>query len=169
VENAGCRAFIGEKRMADPYRILLADNYAMLRQEIKKIIEDTDDLKVVGEVGEGAALLQFLAQDLADLAIVDISLPHLRAMETTRLIKQSHPEVKVLIMVLDHDEEYLAQAIRVGAEGLLLKQYIAAEILKAIRVVRAGKFYLPPQFRGKKSYSTTSSWSGVPLSHATSR
>lgn len=92
-------------------------------------------------------------------------------METTRLIKQSHPEVKVLILLMDHDEEYLAQAIRVGADGVLLKQYIASELLKAIKAVRAGKLYLPPQFKGKKYYIATvgESRSGVLLNQATSR
>ncbi len=157
--------------MAGSYRILLADNHALFRQEVKKIIEPTKGLKVVGEVGDSAALLQSLAQSHLDLVIVDISVPPLRAMETTRLIKQSHPEVKVLILLMDHEEEYPAQAIRVGADGVLLKQYIASELLKAIKAVRAGKLYLPPQFKRKKYYIATvgESCSGVLLNQATSR
>src|SRR4030067_3223535 len=107
--------------MAGLYRLVLADDNVLFRHEIKKIIERAAGLKVVGEVGDGAALMQFLEQSLPDLGIVDISLPHLRVMEATHLIKLSHPEVKVLIMIMHQEEEYLTQAIRAGAVGVLLK------------------------------------------------
>ena len=136
--------------MAGLYRLVLADEHVLFRHEIKKIVERAPGLKVVGEVGDGAALMQFLEQTLPDLVIVDISLPHLRVMEATHLLKLSHPEVKVLIMLMDREEEYPTQASRAGAAGVLLKQYAAVELLRAIRTIRAGKFYLPPQFRGKK-------------------
>jgi len=138
--------------MAGLYRLVLADDHVLFRHEIRKIIERAAGLKVVGEVGDGAALMQFLEQTLPDLVIVDISLPHLRVMETTHLLKLSHPEVKVLIMIMDQEEEYLTHATRAGAAGVLIKQYAAVELLRAIRMIRAGKFYLPPQFRGKKIF-----------------
>jgi len=132
------------------YRLILADDHVLFRHEVKKIIERAAGLEVVGEVGDGAALMQFLEQSPPDLVIVDVSLPHLRVMEATHLLKLSHPEVKVLIMIMDQEEEYLTHASRAGAAGVLLKQYAAVELLRAIRTIRAGKFYLPPQFKGKK-------------------
>jgi DNA-binding NarL/FixJ family response regulator len=138
------------KSMAGLYRLVLADNHVLFRYEVKKIIERAADLEVVGEVEDGAALMQFLEQSLPDLVIVDISLPHLRVMEATHVLKLSHPEVKVLIMIMDQEEEYLTHASRAGAAGVVLKQHAAVELLRAIRTVRAGKFYLAPQFRGKK-------------------
>ena len=136
--------------MAGLYRLVLADDHVLFRHEIKKIVERAAGLKVVGEVGDGAALMQFLEQSLPALVIVDISLPNLRVMEATHLMKLSHPEVKVLIMIMDQEEEYLTHASRAGAAGVLIKQYAAVELLRAIRTIRAGKFYVPPQFRGKR-------------------
>jgi len=138
--------------MAALYRLVLADDHVLFRHEIKKIIERAPGLKVVGEVGDGAALMQFLEQSLPDLVIVDISLRHLRVMEATNLLKLIHPEVKVLIMTMHQEEEYLTHASQAGAAGVLIKQYAAVELLRAIRTIRAGKFYLPPQFRGKKIF-----------------
>jgi DNA-binding NarL/FixJ family response regulator len=157
--------------MAGPYRILLADGHTLFRQEVKKIIQPTPGLEVVGEVEDSAALGVLLAQARPDLVIIDISLPHIRAMQATRLIKDNNPMVKVLILVMDHDEEYLLYARRAGADGVLLKQYTAAELLRAIKTVRAGKFYLPPQLREKKSYEVTTwkNWRGNLIEEATSR
>jgi DNA-binding NarL/FixJ family response regulator len=141
----------GVEIMPGPYRILLADDHVLLRKLLRKLLSRTADLEVTAEVGDGVALLQSLEQAPPDLIILDIYMPYLRAMEATRLIKLRHPEVKVLIMVLDHEPEYVNQARRVGADGVLLKQDAAGEILTAIVTIMAGNFYLPPQFQGKKS------------------
>ena len=157
--------------MVGPYRIVLADGHALFRQELKKLIQPTPGLEVVGEVEDSNALAQLLAQARPDLVIIDISLPHIRAMQATRLIKDNNPTVKVLILVMDHDEEYFLYARRAGADGVLLKQYTAVELLRAIKDVRAGKFYLPPQLREKKSYevATGRTWGGNLIEEATSR
>jgi DNA-binding NarL/FixJ family response regulator len=145
----------GAKNMAGPYNILLADDYILFRHELRKLIDRMAGLEIVAEVGDGAALFQHLEKVFPDLVILDIHMPHLRAMEATQLLKLKHPGVKVLIMVMDHEEEYLTQARRAGADGLLSKQYAAAELLEAIETIRSGKFYLPEQFREEKSYIAT--------------
>jgi DNA-binding NarL/FixJ family response regulator len=147
--------YAGAKNMAGPYNILLADDYILFRHELRKLIERVAGLEIVAEVGDGAALFQFLEKASPDLVILDIHMPHLRAMEATQLLKLKHPGVKVLIMVMDHEEEYLTQARSAGADGLLSKQYAAAELLEAIEAIRAGKFYLPAQFREEKSCIAT--------------
>jgi DNA-binding NarL/FixJ family response regulator len=137
--------------MPGPYRILLAEDYVLLRKELGKLINRTAGLEVAAEVGDGDALFQYLEQTLPDLIILDIYMPHLRAMEATRLIKLKFPQVKILIMVMDYEEEYVTQARRVGADGLLLKQDAAAELLKAIETIRAGNFSWPVQFQAENT------------------
>jgi two-component system response regulator DegU len=141
--------------MPEPYRILLADDYVRFRQELRKLLHKTDKLKIVGEVGDGNELFHFLEQEIPDLILLDINMPPLRSTKATRLIKLQHPKVKVLIMVMDHEAEYLNQARQVGADGVLLKQYVAAELFRAISTIRSGKFYLPVKFREKRSGITT--------------
>jgi two-component system response regulator DegU len=141
--------------MPEPYRILLADDYVRFRQELRKLLHKTDKLKIVGEVGDGNGLFQFLEQEIPDLIMLDINMPPLRSTEVTRLIKLQHPKLKVLIMVMDHEAEYLIQARQVGADGVLLKQCVSAELFRAISTIRRGNFYLPVKFREKRSGITT--------------
>jgi two-component system response regulator NreC len=155
--------------MPGPYRLLLAEDHTLFRQELAKLVNRTAGLKVVAEVEDGIALFRALEQALPDLIILDIYMPHLQAMEATRLIKLRFPEVKILIMVMDHEPEYATQARRVGADGLLPKQHLAMELFEAIETIRAGDFYLPRQFQGEKSLSAQSPQLKMPMYQDTAR
>jgi DNA-binding NarL/FixJ family response regulator len=155
--------------MPGPYHILLAEDHILLRQELAKLINRTAGLKVVAEVEDGIALFQSLDQSLPDLIILDIYMPHLQAMEATRLIKLRFPEVKVLIMVMDHEPEYATQAWRVGADGLLPKQHLAMELSEAVKAVQAGNFYLSQQFQGEKSLIAQIHQAQIPMYQDTAR
>jgi DNA-binding NarL/FixJ family response regulator len=93
---------------------------------------------------DGLELLNCLDNMLPQLVILDISLPHLGGIEATRLIKSSHPEIKVLILTLHNRREYVNQARLAGAEGYLLKDEVEKEILSAIETLRQGGTYLSP-------------------------
>jgi two-component system response regulator NreC len=155
--------------MPGPYRILLAEDHILLRQELRKLINRTAGLKVMAEVEDGIALFQALEQSLPDLIILDIYMPHLQAMEATRLIKLRFPEVRVLIMVMDLEPEYATQAWRVGADGLLPKQHLALELSEAVETIRGGNFYLSRQFRGEKSLIAQIHQNKMPMYQDTAR
>jgi DNA-binding NarL/FixJ family response regulator len=131
------------------YNILLADDHAGFRRELRKILEEIPGVKVTGEAGNRRELFELLRQSPPQLVILDISLPGLRAGEGTQLIKLHCPEAKVLIMVLDQERQYLLHALATGAAGVLPKQYAAGQIAQAITAVRQGKIYLPPQTPGE--------------------
>jgi len=131
--------------MGSPYLIVLADDHVRFRQEMRKILDELPGIKVTGEAGNRQELFELLRQSPVKLVILDISLPDLRAREGTQLIKRQYPEIKVLIMVLDQEREYLDYGLAAGAAGVLPKQYVAGEITRAIATVRQGKIYLPPQ------------------------
>ncbi len=103
----------------NPYKIILADDHILLRKGIKQIIEASDDMKVVGEAGDGLDLLNLLKTVTADMIILDISMPNLRGVEATREIKMTHPEVKILILSMHKKKEYLYHAFSAGANGYL--------------------------------------------------
>ena len=125
-----------------PYRIVLADDHALLRQGVKKIIEDAGDMTVVGEAADGLQLLDLLKKETTDLVILDISMPNLRGIEAASEIKQSHPTVEVLILSMHKRKEYLYHSLSAGAKGYLLKDDTDTELLAAIETIRQGGVYL---------------------------
>jgi DNA-binding NarL/FixJ family response regulator len=126
------------------YEILLVDDHPLVRQRVRQIIEERAELTVMGELQDGLELLASFKKRLPQLVILDISMPRLGGIQTTRLIKASHPEIKVLILSLHNRQEYVDQARRAGAEGYLLKDNLDKELLSAIDTLREGGTYLSP-------------------------
>jgi DNA-binding NarL/FixJ family response regulator len=135
-----------------PYRILLADDHTLFRKGIRNIIEGASDLEVVGEAGDGLDLLDVLKKQVADLVILDISMPNLRGIEATREIKIIAPKVKILILTMHKDKEFVCHAVRAGAEGYLLKEDADTELFTAINKLREGDHYISPLLSGKLTF-----------------
>jgi DNA-binding NarL/FixJ family response regulator len=127
-----------------PYRIILADDHVMFRKGIMSILEKNQDFVVVGEAGDGLELLELLKNVTADMVILDISMPHLRGIEATEEIKMISEDVKVLILSMHKDKEYVRSAISVGAEGYLIKEDADTELFTAIEKIRQEGRYLSP-------------------------
>src|SRR4030066_1851258 len=108
--------------MASPFKIVLADDHVMFRRGVRSLIQGMDDVEVVGEAGDGLELLRLMKDIQPHLVILDISMPNLRGLEATREIKILHPGVKVLILSMHKEREYLYHALTAGAEGYLLKE-----------------------------------------------
>ena len=131
------------------YRIILADDHAMFRQGLKRILEERTDLKVIGEVDCGLKLLELLKKSAPDLVILDISMPNLRGIEATHEIKTICPEARILILTMHKEKEYLYQAISAGAEGYLLKEDADTELFSAIDTIRQARTYISPTLSEK--------------------
>ena len=119
--------------------IVLADDHVMFRKGVKRIIEETPDLEVVGEANDGLELLRILKSREPELVLLDISMPHLRGLEATREIKKLYPQVKIIFLTMHRSKEFLHQALEAGAEGFLLKEDADFELLRAIQTVRGGE------------------------------
>ena len=132
-----------------PYNIVLADDHVLFCEGIKRIISEISDLEVVGEARDGLQLLALLKQLTPDLVILDISMPNIRGIEATREIKMTHPDVKVLILTMHKDKDYLYHAISAGADGYLLKEDADTELFSAIETIRQGKTYISPLLTGE--------------------
>jgi DNA-binding NarL/FixJ family response regulator len=126
------------------YRIVLADDHAMFRQGIKRIVEEMEGLVVVGETGDGVTLLKLLNKIQADMVIMDISMPSMRGIEATKEITSLYPDIKILILTMHRDMAYFEHAISAGATGFLLKEDADVELVNAIKTIRNGKVYLSP-------------------------
>ena len=128
------------------YSIILADDHALVRWGLRRLIEDMDELEVVGEANDGIELLQLLKQVTPQMVILDIFMPKLRGIEAISEIKAMHPDVKILILTMHRDKEYLYLALSAGAKGYLLKEDAPKELFSSIAEVRQGKTYISPYF-----------------------
>jgi len=126
--------------MGSSYQIVLADDHAMLRQGLKKLIEAKADMKVIGEAADGVELLSFLSALTTHMVILDISMPNLRGIEAVREIKKKYPLVKVLVLTMHR--EYLHKAMAAGADGYLLKEDTDRELFSAIENIRQGRTHI---------------------------
>jgi len=124
------------------YTIVLADDHAMMREGIRNLIDAAANLEVVGEAGDGLALLNLLKKRSPDMVILDISMPGMRGLEAAREIKALAPDVHVLILSMHKSEEFLSMALAAGARGYLLKEDSGEELLTAIDRIRKGQTYL---------------------------
>jgi DNA-binding NarL/FixJ family response regulator len=134
-----------------PYYILLADDHAGFRREVRKILEKIPGVKVTGEAGNRRELFDLLRQSPPKLVILDIALPDLRAREGTQRIKLHSSGTKVLLLVLDQERQYLIHGLAAGAAGVLPKQFGGGQSARAITTVHQGKIHVPLQVPGKHS------------------
>jgi len=126
------------------FQIVLADDHLMFRQGLRKILEERVDLKVIGEATCGLELLKLLQELVPDLVILDISMPNLRGIEAVREIKSLCPNVKILILTMHKEREYLYQSISAGADGYLLKEDADTELFSAIKTIQQSRIYISP-------------------------
>lgn len=126
----------------DTYRIILADDHVIFRQGMKALINEARGLEVVGEAGDGFELLKLLDELQPDMAILDISMPGLQGIETTRELRKKYPRMIVLILTMHKNKEFLYHAISEGARGYLLKEDSDIELFSAIKAIRKGAIYI---------------------------
>jgi DNA-binding NarL/FixJ family response regulator len=127
------------------YRIYLADDHILVREGIKMILSRRPDFVVAGEAGDGLELLSMLKRPPApDAVLMDLSMPKLRGLEAIREIKDINPQVKVVVLTMHREEEYLCQAFLAGAEGYILKEDVTKELFDALDSVLAGRPFVSP-------------------------
>lgn len=125
-----------------PTRILLADDHTIVRAGLHMIVEKIDGVEVVGEASDGREALRLVKTTHPDLVIMDISMAGLNGLEATAYLAQEHPEVRVIILSMHASEQYVAQAIRAGAAGYVLKDAAKTELEFAVQAVARGDTYL---------------------------
>jgi DNA-binding NarL/FixJ family response regulator len=126
------------------YRIILADDHILLREGLKRMIQEDPELKVVGEAGDGLELLELLQELTPEMVILDISMPRLQGPEATKFIKELYPEVKVLILTMYKSKDLLYKVMNNGADGYLVKEDATETLHSAIATIRSGKTFISP-------------------------
>ena len=129
------------------YRIILVDDHSLVRQGIKRILSENPNLDVIGEAADGQEALELIEKSPPDLAILDIKMPRLNGLEAAQKLKERRPEVKVLMLTMHQEDEYLQKAREIGVEGYVLKEDIDQVLLSAIEAIRSGQTFISPLIR----------------------
>jgi two-component system response regulator NreC len=125
-------------------RVLVADDHTILRSGLRMLLNAQPDIEVIGEASDGRQAISETQQLQPDVILMDITMPTINGIEATRQIKSLLPEVKVLILTMHENEEYLFRALRAGASGYILKEAADTELITAIRLIQEGRSYLSP-------------------------
>jgi DNA-binding NarL/FixJ family response regulator len=129
----------------DKIKVLLVDDHQIVRDGIKSILTDEQDILLAGSVCNANEALTFIETNLPNVVIADLSMPNISGIELTEIITAKYPSVKVLILSMFNNEEYIVKAIQAGAKGYLPKQDSTTEILlEAIRTIHNGDDFFSP-------------------------
>ncbi len=125
-------------------RVLLVDDHAILREGIKALLEKQDNIEVIAEAADGREAIPKVAQSRPDVVVLDISMPMMDGLESTRQIKRENPDIKVLVLTMHDNEEYFFQLLRAGASGYVTKKSVSRELVSAIEAVYRGDSFFCP-------------------------
>ncbi len=125
-------------------RVLLVDDHIVLRDGLKSLLTQESDIEVIGDVGDGREAISAVESLRPDVILTDISMPGLNGIESVRMLRHEHPTLKIIILSMHSGQEYVLQSLQAGANGYVVKQADASEVLAAIRSVMAGGAYLSP-------------------------
>ena len=125
-------------------RILLADDHALVRAGIRSLLQEMAGIEVVAEAGDGLEAVRLTALHQPDLVLMDVAMKNANGLEATLEIRRQFPAVKVLILSMYTNEEYVVQALRAGASGYMVKDSAPLELELAINAIKAGDTYLSP-------------------------
>lgn len=120
-------------------KVILADDHDIVRFGIASVIRTADDIELIGEASDGRGTIELYRRFTPDVAIVDITMPGMNGIETTRAILEDYPDARILILTMHMDEEYLNQALKAGAKGYLLKNCDKQELVNGIRTIADGE------------------------------
>ena len=127
-----------------PARLLIADDHVMVRRGLRLVLDHEPDLRVVAEASDGAEALVRVRETEIDLAILDVSMPRMTGLQATAELARLHPGVRVLMLSMHDNEQYLFEALKAGASGYVLKTAADRDLVEACRAALRGEPFLYP-------------------------
>jgi DNA-binding NarL/FixJ family response regulator len=127
-----------------PIRVLVADDHTLVREGLCALLTADDTIEVVAEAQDGVDALDKCRECKPDIAVLDIAMPKLNGLLAARRIRSDFPEVKVLVLSMYSEEEYVTEALRAGASGFIMKDAAASELISALKTVSRGERFLSP-------------------------
>jgi len=130
-------------------RVLIVDDHTILRQGVKALLDNQEGIQVVGEAPDGREALKITDEVKPDVILMDIAMPGLNGLEATRRIKNKHPQIKILVLTMYTNEEYISQILKAGADGYLVKETAYDDLVSAIKAVQSGEAFMSPSISKK--------------------
>ncbi len=130
-------------------RVLLAEDHTIVRQGISALLRSEPDMEVVGEASDGLEAVEMVKKLIPDVVLMDIAMRNLNGLEATRKIKKLYPLMKVLVLTMYENEEWIFQILKAGASGYLIKDSAMTDLTSAIRAIQQGDSYLSPSISKK--------------------
>src|SRR5512144_2945293 len=134
-------------------RILIADDHALIREGLKKILKAAQDISVVSEAQNAREVIEEMKKQEIDVVILDISLPGKSGLELLKDLKQDYPKLPVLMLSMHPEDRFAVRALKAGAAGYVTKESAVDELIKAIRKVVQGRKYVSPQLAEKLAFA----------------
>src|SRR4051794_31241506 len=138
--------------------VLIVDDHTIVRQGLKELINSAPDMEVVGEAENGLKALSEARRLMPSIIILDLAMPLLNGIETTRRLRRNSPETKILILSTYHDDQEVQQALEAGASGFLIKETASGDLLKAIRETLKGTTCFSPRISRRMLRRTQNSF-----------
>ena len=130
-------------------KVLIADDQELIRQSLRIVLDTKEDIQVTDVAADGQEVIRCIRKEMPDVVLMDIRMPKMDGVQCTKIIKENHPEVKIIILTTFDDDEYVYNALKYGASGYLLKGVSMAELASAIRTVHGGKAMINPDIATK--------------------
>ena len=130
-----------------PLRLLLADDHVLVRQGLRSLLE-SEGFAVVGEAADGHEVTRLVRSESPDVVVLDIGMPRFNGLNAALELTRTHPRVRVIVLTQHDERQYVAEALRCGVKGYVLKSQAARDLVQAIRRVCQGEVYLSPGVSG---------------------
>ncbi len=126
------------------WRVLVADDHEIVRHGVRLVLDDQPDFTVVAAVADGAEAVKRAVRDDIDLAVLDVSMPKMSGLQVTRELSRRRPSLRIVILSMYDDEQFLFEALKAGASGYVLKSAVDKDIVEACRAAMRGETFLYP-------------------------
>lgn len=131
--------------MSKPIKVMIADDHSMVREGIKQLLELDGDITVVAEANNGKECIELLDEDKTDVLLLDINMPFMNGLQVLQYLREKNKKVKVLILTIHNEVEYLVRAVEIGVDGYVLKDSNSSVLKKAIYTVYNGESFIEPE------------------------
>lgn len=130
-------------------KVLIVDDQELIRHSLEIILKNISDIQVIDSVGDGKSVIRSIRKEKPDVILMDIRMPEMDGVQCTKIIKESYPNIKIIILTSFDDDEYILSALRDGASGYLLKGITIDELVDAIHKVHSGSAMINPNIAQK--------------------